>query len=74
VKATRTEIIAAWVRNRAHRYSPRSGIHDALLTLAWEIQNETHIPDFNHGELDDLIKEIQKGKKKRAKPCEGDAR
>lgn len=60
-----SRVIAAYVRDRAHQYTPSSGVHAALCDLAGNIRDGEAWEAFDHGELDDLMKEP----KKRRRTC-----
>ncbi len=51
---------ACYVRDRAHQYVTSSGSHDALMTVAAQLERGEHFEAFKVGELDDLIEEAMK--------------
>jgi hypothetical protein len=50
----------AYLIDRAHQYSPSSGLHGALLEIAGDVARGQHMDAFLHGELDDLADQIER--------------
>ena len=65
---TRSEIAAAFIRDRAEQYDSSSGIYDALCTLAARFDDREHMAAFLHGELDELLEQMRKFRAKKKRP------
>lgn len=66
VRSIRRDLSAAcFVRDRAHQYVASSGSHDALMTVAAQLERGEHFEAFKVGELDDLIEEAMKRRSER---------
>lgn len=50
-----SQVVGAWLRDRAHQWDPDSGIHAAVLELAANVKAGDAIVSWDHGELDDLL-------------------
>ena len=49
------DVIAAYIFDRAHQYTPSSGYVTALCDLASDIRKGEAHAAFAHGELDDIL-------------------
>lgn len=52
-------VAAAYLIDRAHRFTEESGQRWVLIEAAWSLVGGDHEDAHLHGELDDLIKDIR---------------